>query len=155
VEGSGLNVQNKSVVVTSFYKAQTELSYLGDLEISRILESAKLFDISFSVASHLKSAGIQASAMKDADVDSLKSGQVMLSGTIVTRSIPMEENFPFPGMMIILLIGNILPSPAAYESGVDVMYRYELVDSSGEILFASPEKESRICSGRVRRPSAR
>jgi hypothetical protein len=81
--------------------------------------------------------------MKDTPVNQLKEGEVMLSGAIITRSIPMEENFPFPGMLIILLIGNILPSPAPYVSGVDVKYQYELVDSSGRIL-QSIEKSSRV-----------
>jgi len=140
---SGLNIHDKKVVVTKFYKAQTELSYLGDLDISRILESAKLNDISFSVANHLKKEGIEAYGMKDTPVNKLKEGEVMLSGAIVTKSIPMEENFPFPGMLVIILIGNILPSPAAYISGLDVMYRYELIDSSGRILH-SLEKSSSI-----------
>jgi hypothetical protein len=68
----------------------------------------------------------------------------MLTGSLVTRSIPMEENFPFPGMMVVLLIGNVLPSPYPYVSGVDAAYRYELIDDSGRILFASPEKKTRI-----------
>ena len=140
---SGLTLRDKKVVVTKFYKAQTELSYLGDLQISRILESAKLYDISFSVANHLKKEGIEAYGMKDEPVNKLKQGEVMLSGAIITRSIPMEENFPFPGMLIILLIGNILPSPAAYQSGIDVKYQYELIDSSGRIL-QSIERSSRI-----------
>lgn len=140
---SGLNVGRETVVVTKFYEAQTELSYLGDLRISRILESAKLYDISFDVSNHLNKKGIKSYAMKDHPVDRLKQGEVMISGAIITRSIPMEENFPFPGMMIVILVGNILPSPAAYKSGVDVIYRYELIDSSGRILN-SLEKSSRI-----------
>jgi len=143
IESSGLNMHDKTVVVTKFYKAQTELSYLGDLDISRILESAKLYDISFDVTNHLKKKGIEAYSLKDAPVNSLKEGEVMLSGAIITKSIPMEENFPFPGMLVVILIGNILPSPAAYISGVDVTYQYELIDSSGRIL-QSIEKSSRI-----------
>ena len=140
---SGQNIRNKTVVVTKFYEAQTELSYLGDLNISRILESAKLYDISLNVSNYLVKDGIESYAMKDAPVNTLKEGEVMLSGAIITRSIPMEENFPFPGMLIIILVGNILPSPAAYKSGVDLIYRYELIDSSGRILH-SIEKSSRI-----------
>ncbi len=140
---SGLNMQNQTVVVSKFYKAQTELTYLGDLNISRILESAKLYDISFNVANHLNKEGIKAISMKDAPANTLKKGEVMLSGAIITKSIPMEENFPFPGMMIVILVGNILPSPAAYKSGVDLMYQYELIESSGKIL-QSVEKRSRI-----------
>jgi hypothetical protein len=143
-ENSGVNARGRRVVVSRFYKAQAELSYLGDLQISRILESAKLYDVSFGLARHLKTEGVEANAVKDAALDSLVEEEVMLSGTIVTRSIPMEENFPFPGMMILLLIGNILPSPAAYVSGVDVVYRYELIDTNATILFSSPEKKSRI-----------
>jgi hypothetical protein len=143
-ESSGVDMSGRRVVVSNFYKAKTELSYLGDLQISYILERAKLYDASFAVASHLKRNGIDANAVKDATVDSLVEDEVLLSGTIVTRSIPMEENFPFPGMLIVLLIGNILPSPAAYVSGVDVVYRYELVDTNGMVLFSSPEKETRI-----------
>ena len=142
-ENSGLNLHDKTVVVTKFYKAQSELSYLGDLEVSRILESAKLYDISFNVAKHLNKEGIEAIGMKDAPANSLKEDEVMLSGAVITRSIPMEENFPFPGMLIIVLIGNILPSPAAYKSGIDLMYQYELVESSGRIL-QSIEKSTRI-----------
>lgn len=143
-EDSGVDAQGAKVVVTRFYKAESELSYLGDLDISIILESAKLRDISFAMASHLKRAGISAEARKNAPVEALQRGEVMLTGSLVTRSIPMEENFPFPGMMVILLIGNVLPTPYPYVSGVDVAYRYELVDDSGRILFASPEKETRI-----------
>ncbi len=143
IENSGLNMHDKTVVVTKFYKAQTELSYLGDLDFSLTLESAKLYDISFDVANHLKKEGIEAYGMKDTPVNTLKEGEVMLSGAIIIRSIPMEENFPFPGMLVIILIGNILPSPAAYKSGVDVKYQYELIDSSGRILH-SLEKSSRI-----------
>ena len=142
-ENSDLNKRDKTVVVTKFYEAQTELSYLGDLNISRILESAKLYDISLSVSDYLKKEGIESYAMKEAPVNTLKEGEVMLSGAIITRSIPMEENFPFPGMLIIILVGNILPSPVAFKSGVDVIYRYELIDSSGRILH-SLEKSSRI-----------
>jgi len=144
VEDSGVDARNSQVMVTRFYKAESELSYLGDLDISIILESAKLRDISYAMANHLKRAGISAQAMKDASVDSLHKGEVMLTGSLVTRSIPMEENFPFPGMMVILLIGNVLPSPYPYVSGVDVAYRYELVDDAGRILFASPDEETRI-----------
>lgn len=143
IESSGLNMHDKTVIVTKFNKAQTELSYLGDSDFSIILKSAKLYDISLSVAKHLKKEGIEAYGMKDTSVDKLKEGEVMLSGAIITKSIPMEENFPFPGMLIIILIGNILPSPAAYISGVDVMYQYELIDSSGRIL-QSVEQSSRI-----------
>ena len=81
--------------------------------------------------------------MKDAPVSSLKENEVMLSGAIITKSIPFEENFPFPGMLVCILIGNILPSPAAYKSGVDIMYQYELMDSNGRIL-QSVEKSSRV-----------
>lgn len=142
-ENSGLNIHDKTVIITKFYKAQTDLSYLGDLEISRILESAKLYDISFNVAKYLNKKGIEAISMKDAPVNTLKKDEVMLSGAIITKSIPMEENFPFPGMLVVLLVGNILPSPAAYKSGVDMMYQYELTDSSGRIL-QSVEKSSRV-----------
>lgn len=144
LENSGLNMHDKTVVVTKFYKAQTNLSYLGDLHVSRIIESAKLYDISFSISNHLNKEGIKAYSIKDAPVNTLKESEVMLSGAIITRSIPMEDNFPCPGMLIIFLVGNILPSPVAYKSGIDVMYRYELIDSSGRILFHSPEKSSRI-----------
>ncbi len=144
LENSGLNMHDKTVVVSKFYKAQTELSYLGDLDISRILESAKLFDISYNMANRLNSEGIEAYSMKDAPANTLKEGEVMLSGVIITRSIPMEENFPFPGMLILLLVGNVLPSPAAYDSGVYLTYQYELIDSTGRILFHSPEKSSRV-----------
>lgn len=142
-EDSGLKMKNKTVVVSNFYKAQTELSYLGDLNISRILESAKLYDMSFNMANSLKKEGINAQGMKDFKAADLKEGEVLLSGAIITRSIPFEENFPFPGMMIVVLIGNVLPSPAPYKSGIDLMYQYELVDASGKIL-QSVEKESRI-----------
>jgi len=143
IGNSGLNMQDKKVLVTKFYKAQTELTYLGDSNISIMLESAKLNDISLKVANHLKKEGIEAYGMKDAPVNKLKEGEVMLSGAIITESIPMDENFPFPGMLMVILIGNILPSPAAYVSGVDVVYRYELIDSSGRILH-SLEKSLRI-----------
>lgn len=140
---SGLNLKDRTVIVTDFYKAQTQLSYLDDLEISRILESAKLYDISFNLAEYLNENKINSVAMKEASVSTLKEKEVMLSGALVTKSIPMEENFPFPGMMVVILIGNILPSPAAYISGVDVVYHYELTDSEGRIL-QSVEKSSRI-----------
>ena len=143
-ENSGLNMKDKKVLVTKFYKAETNLSYLGDFEITRILESAKLSDISFSLSNFLGERGINSTAMKDAPANSLKKGEVMLSGSLITRSIPMEENFPYPGMLVLILIGNLLPSPSPYISGVDVIYRYELIDSSGRILFQSPEKSSRI-----------
>ena len=143
-EDSGLSLGDKSVVVSKFYMATTELTYTGSIDIQRILESAKLNDVSFNVANYLNSNNIRATAMKDADVSSLKDGELLLTGTIISRSIPMEENFPFPGMMIVILIGNILPSPAAYVSGVDLMFRYELIDSSGRILFSSADKDSRI-----------
>ncbi len=142
-EKTGQNIRDKTVVVTNFYEAQTELSYLGDLNISRILESARLSDISLNVSDYFAGKGIESYAMKDASVSGLKEGEVMLSGAIITKSIPMDENFPFPGMLIIILVGNILPSPAAYKSGVDVIYRYELVGSSGRILHTL-EKSSRI-----------
>jgi len=143
-EDSGLNLANKKIVVSKFYKAQTELTYSGDIEIHRILESAKLQDASYHVAAFLAQNNIVARANKDADVASLKDNEIMLSGTIVTRSIPFEENFPFPGIMVVILIGNILPSPAAYKSGIDILFRYELVDSSGNILYSSPDKDYRI-----------
>lgn len=143
-EDSGLNLSKKKVVVSKFYKAQTELTYSGDIEIHRILESAKLQDVSYQVAAFLTQNNLLARAIKDADVASLQDDEVLLSGTIITRSIPFEENFPFPGMMVVILVGNILPSPAAYKSGIDVLFRYELVDSSGNILFSSPDKDYRI-----------
>ncbi len=142
-ENSELKLNNKSVVVTQFYKAQTELSYLGDLKISQILESAKLYDLSYTFAQYLNTKEIDAFAVKDASVTELKENEVMLRGSIITRSIPMEENFPFPGMLVILLVGNVLPSPAAYKSGVDIMYQYELTDASGRIL-QSVESKSRV-----------
>jgi 2-hydroxy-3-keto-5-methylthiopentenyl-1-phosphate phosphatase len=59
-ENSNLNLHDKNVIVTKFYKAQTKLSYLGDLNISRILESAKLYDISFTLAQYLNRQNIEA-----------------------------------------------------------------------------------------------
>lgn len=142
-EKSGLRLNERNVIVTNFYKAQTELSYLGDLEISRILESAKLYDISFDLARYLSGENISAVAMKESSVNDLSQGEVMLSGSIITKSISMDENFPIPGMLVVLLIGNILPSPIAFISGLDIMYQYDLTDSSGRIL-QSVEKRSRI-----------
>lgn len=140
---SGVNILDKHVIVTDFYKAQTELSYLGDLNVSRILESAKLYDISFDVTDHLKTNKINAVAMKGVTSKRLKKNEVMLSGALITKSIPMEDNFPYPGMLVIILIGNILPSPSPYISGVDVIYHYELTDPSGRIL-QSVENSTRI-----------
>ena len=136
-ERSGLSLNERNVIVSNFYKAQTELSYLGDLEISRILESAKLYDISFDLARYLSGEQINAVAMKESSVDDINEGEVMLSGSIITKSISMDENFPIPGMLVVLLIGNILPSPVAFISGLDVMYQYDLTDSSGRILPVS------------------
>ena len=143
LEDSGLDMHDKTVIVTKFYKAKSELTYTGDLNISRVLESAKLYDISFNVANHLKKEGLKAYSMKDAPANTLKKGEVMLSGAMITKSIPVEDNFPIPGMLVVFLIGNVLPSPMAYKSGVDVVFRYELIDSSGRIL-QSREKSSRI-----------
>lgn len=152
LENSGLDMRERTVVVSKFYKAQTELSYSGDLTVvgdltiytSRILKTEQLNDISWHVANYLSMRGIKAYGVEDASVDELKKGEVMLSGSIIMKSIPMEDNFPFPGMLVVCLIGNILPSPAAYKSGIDVIYQYELIDTTGRILFHSSQKRSRI-----------
>ena len=98
-------------------------------ETMNTMQSAKLYDMSFNLANHLNQEKIEAIGMKDASLFTLEKNDVMLSGSIILRSIPMEENFPFPGMVMIFLVGSILPSPAAYISGVDVKHQYELIDT--------------------------
>lgn len=143
-DDSGLNLRGKKVIVSKFLQAKSQISITHSKEIINILESAQVKDISYHIARHLNKAGIEAFSIQDAKQKQLTSDEVLIRGAIVTGPLPESVNMPIPFILNFLLIGNILPTPFPYRTGVDLTFRYEVIDHSGRILYQSGDKRSRI-----------
>jgi len=79
--------------------------------------------------------------IKDFDLKNLQEDEVLLSGAIILG----KKKYTLEDMSCGLLVPLILPMPWNYHSGKDVLFRYEIVDKNGKILYHSGDQNMVVC----------
>ena len=138
------STEGKHIIVSQFLFSQQQVSYTSSPNIIKILESARVQDISLRITKGLIEEGVSAEALKDISVKQLKSDQLLLKGAVIVTPL----NFITSDLAAILLsfttIGCILPTPLVVHTGAEVYYRYELVDHMGRILQQTGDKHTQV-----------
>jgi len=134
------------IIVSGFVTAEKATTVTGSLQIQTIMESASVYDMSAEVAASLVASGVKAEARDKFDSKSLQPHQLLLRGAVVA-SAPMSDGFgawAVPYFLTLGLFGLWAPSPFTYDTGYDVKYRVDLIDSTGRYLLSTGSKDSKI-----------
>jgi hypothetical protein len=138
-------LKGKKIIVSGFVKSYRDVSITRSIEISRMLESARVQDISLIVANHLTSKGIVAEARSGFSPEQLEGEQLLLRGAAI--SAPLNKT-NIPGFLLsccsLFMVGMILPNPFPMYSGSDFYYRLEVVGPKGRILLQTGDMHAEI-----------
>ena len=137
--------RDREVIVSDFLSARREVSVLMAPGIDQLLESATVHDESFTVAGLLKREGFQTQAHAGFEPGDLRDDQVLLRGAVVVTPLnSMEGIGVFNFLYLVTALPLVLPSPVPFRAGGYVLYRYELIDTDGRIIYQSGETKSRV-----------
>jgi len=139
------SLKGKTVIVSNFLQAESQVSVTHSIDIQTILESASVQDISLIMAEKLSTTGVPADARVDVKPDQLSSDEILLRGAMVFSPLGGGVNTRHLALGIVSLtvFGLLLPSPFLYYTGADITYRVELIDSQGNILLQTGDRYTR------------
>jgi hypothetical protein len=135
--------KNKKIIVTDFYISHYAVSATHSNDITTILESVNTDDISSEVSDILLSAGLESEARKYYTRGELQDNELMFTG-VIARKPYWSLGYALCCGSIGLLIPIFLPMPYGTPYGVDVRYRFELVDKDGRIYLQTRENNLKV-----------
>lgn len=97
-------------------------------------------DISGIVAEGLQRRGIAAEARKDVKPAYLRDDEVLLSGAVLSQEREVDMGRLLGAALFSSLSLTLLPTPIPFREGNALVYRVELTDRRGRILYQSGEQ---------------
>ncbi len=137
---SGLDLRNYKIYISNTTGQFRYVYYDGN---SSTLYNETNLDLSSKFSKILKTINIDAEAYENKSPGSLNKGEAMIQIDIDMASITANDNL-IPFIFVLVLVGNILPTPIPYKNGVHLKYNYKVLGQGGKILFQSDEKYSKV-----------
>jgi hypothetical protein len=134
------SIQGRKVVVSNFVKSVSATSTTNSQQIVEIKESVQVSDISGAIADALRARGIAAEARKDVKAAYLRDDEVLLSGAVLTQERYTDWGMWLPASLFSGLSLTLLPTPVPFRQGNALVYRVELDDGRGRILYQSGDR---------------
>lgn len=126
-------IEATKVYVSNFKTARRTVAFTANYNIHSVLETVNSYDSSYEIALELKSMGINSEAVVNKTYESLKEGEVLLTGgalySQIMRPVPWEI-FTF-----FTVVPVVLPMPFTSKYGVNAIYNFAVIDSNGKYLY--------------------
>jgi hypothetical protein len=129
----------KGVVVSNFVQGRFMGTFTQSMEVVSMREAMTTRDVSFDISNRLNAMGIPSRPLRDAGIESLKEGEVLITGTSSKLAREMKGSELASTMvtfMSLFLIGAILPG-IPFEYDCNYGYKFDITDGRGNILLST------------------